>query len=367
MKPGTRASPGENDGKRAPVQGIGSKTMGAVRLAAVAGLLLLHGCAMFQPEPEVVESPSEIVAEPEPVVAAREPVPEPKPEPEPEPVRAPPPPQQVAIILSSREAAYEDVALELSKRLDNVAIYDLEDRSQPPVVAFGYINDSRTDAVVAIGLRAARSSVALAQVPVIFSQVFNYQDYNLVTDKSRGVSAIAPLDAQLDAWKRLDPTLARVGLIVGTGHDALLTEAEIAAQKHGVELQARVAASDQEVLFHFKRMIHEIDGFWLLPDNRILSPRVLMEMLQQANRHRVPVVVSNDGMLRMGAAISVSTVAADIAVAIMKVLEHIRAGEIDALPPLTQLSEVRVATNDAMMKSEVAADAADGDVDRARP
>jgi ABC-type uncharacterized transport system substrate-binding protein len=118
-------------------------------------------------------------------------------------------------------------------------------------------------------------------------------------------------------------------------------------------------------LYHFKRMIHEIDGFWLFPDNRILSPRVLQEVLQQANRRRVPVAVSNEGMLQMGAAISVSTVAADIAATIVNVLERVRAGEIRSLPPITQLSEVRVATNDALMKPEVAADASDRSADGA--
>lgn len=344
------------------MQRIGTTTRGVVRLAAVAGLLFLHGCALFETEPEPVEPAPEIVAAPEPVVVA----PEPEPEPEPRPVAPPPPPPpQVSIVLSSRQAAYEDVANELAARLENVAIYDLEDRSQPPVIAFRQINDSRTDAVIAIGLRAARSSVAMAQVPVIFSQVFNYQDHDLVTGNSRGVSPLPPLDAHLDAWKRLDPTLARVGMIVGPRHDSLREEAEIAAQKYGIELQIREAASDQETLYHFKRMIHEIDGFWLFPDNRILSPRVLTEMLQQANRRHVPVAVSNDAMLQMGAAISVSTVASDIAATIVKVLERIRAGDIDALPPLTQLSEVRVATNDALMKPEVAADNANGGGDGA--
>jgi hypothetical protein len=58
---------------------------------------------------------------PEPVVE----VPEPEPEPEPPVVRPAPPPRQVAIVLSSRQEAYEAVANELSERLDNVAIYDL--------------------------------------------------------------------------------------------------------------------------------------------------------------------------------------------------------------------------------------------------
>ena len=337
------------------MQRIGAKTMGVVRLATIAGVLLLNGCAYFEPQPEVVEPAPEVVDVPEPVTPP--PSPQPEPRPEPKPVAPPPPPQQVAIILSSRQPAYEDVANELSARLDNVAIYDLDDRSQPPVVAFRKINDSRTDAVVAIGLRAARSSVALAQVPVIFSQVVNYQDHGLVSDASRGVSALPPVDAHLAAWKKVDPTLARVGMIIGTGHDSLRAEVEIAAQNHGVELQIREAGSDQETLYHFKRMIHEIDGFWLFPDNRILSPRVLKEMLQQANLRHVPVAVSNDAMLKIGAAISVSTVTSDIAATIAKVLERIRAGDIDSLPPVTQLSEVRVVTNDALMKRSVAAEA----------
>jgi len=197
------------------VQGIDGKIRGAVRLASVVGLLLLHGCALLQPEPvpEVVGPAPEVVDIAEPVVE----VPEPAPEPQPRPVVPPPPPWQVAIVLSSRQPAYEDVASELSARLEDVAIYDLDDRSQPPVLALRQINDSRTDAVVAIGLRAARSSVAMSQVPVIFSQVFNYSDHGLVTGNSRGVSALPPLDAHLDAWKKLDPTLARVGMIIGSG------------------------------------------------------------------------------------------------------------------------------------------------------
>jgi ABC-type uncharacterized transport system substrate-binding protein len=306
------------------------------------------GCALLapEPEPEPVEPVPQVVEAPEPVVE----VPEPEPEPEPPVVKPAPPPRQVAIVLSSRQEAYEAVANELSERLDNVAIYDL---------AFRQINDSRTDAVVAIGLRAARSSVAMAQVPIVFTQVFNYQDYGLITESSRGVSALPPLDAHLDAWKKLDPTLARVGIIIGAGHESLRAEAEIAAQKHGVELRIQEAGSDQETLYHFKRMIHEIDGFWLFPDNRILSPRVLKEILEQANRRRVPVAVSNEGMLQLGAAISVSSIASDIAATIVRVLEQIRAGEIDSIPSVTQLSEVRVVTNDALLKPEIAAEAAE--------
>ena len=176
----------------------------------------------------------------------------------------------------------------------------------------------------------------MAESPVVFSQVFNHQAHNLLTKNSRGVAALAPLDAQIAAWKKIDPTVARIGVIVGEGHEQLITDAELAAEQHGVELRVHIAHSDQETLYIFRRMIRDIDGFWLFPDNRILSNRVLQQMLSDANRQHVPVVVPNESMLQIGAAMSISTVAADIAASIAKVLRRIQAGEIDQVPPITQ-------------------------------
>ena len=102
-------------------------------------------------------------------------------------------------------------------------------------------------------------------------------------------------------------------------------------------------------------MIRDIDGFWLFPDNRILSGRVLQQMLDEANRLRVPVAVPNESMLKMGATISMSTVASDIAETIVNIVREIQAGNLERVPPISQLSEIRVETNDAMMKSRAVA------------
>jgi ABC-type uncharacterized transport system substrate-binding protein len=333
------------------VQGVRATSRIRLYPGLIALAILSSACTYFetQPEPE----PVVVEPEPEPVVVVE---PAPEPEPPPPPKAKPRPLPEVAIVLTSRQPAYEDVANELGDRLEQVSIYDLSDKSQPPIAAFRLINDSNSGAVVAIGLRAAQSAISMARVPVIFSQVFNYEQHGLVTDNSRGVSALAPLDAHLSAWKKVDPALARVGMIIGAGHEDLVTEAQIAADGHGVELIVQRAGSDQETLYHFKRVVREIDGFWLFPDNRVLSPRVLRDMLAQANRHHVPVAVSHDAMLKMGAAISVSSVAADIASTIVDVLRRIEAGRIDDVPPLTGLSEVRVVTNDELLKRYLSAD-----------
>jgi ABC-type uncharacterized transport system substrate-binding protein len=258
----------------------------------------------------------------------------------------------VAIVLTGTQPAYADVANELTSRLEDYQIYDLSDRSQPPISVLRMINDGNSGAVIAIGLRAAQSSVAMSESPVVFGQVFNYQDHELLTGNSRGVAALAPLDAQIAAWKEIDPTLARIGAIVGEGHEDLIEEAKRAAESHGVDLRIQTTRSDQETLYFFRRMIRDIDGFWLFPDNRVLSGRVLQQMLTEANQQQVPVNVPSESMLPMGATISMTTVAADIAETMIKLIQQIREGKLNLIPPITQLSEIRVVTNDAIQVVE---------------
>ncbi len=334
------------------MQGTGNLKRTLIRIAIGAGIVCLSGCGIFIPNKYEAKPDPEVVARPPELVIKRLPAPQPAPPPKVlAPVKPLPP---VAIVLSSRQPAYKDVANELGKHLENYAIFDLSDKSQSPVALFGLINDSDSKAVIAIGLRAARASVAMAEAPVIFSQVFNHQEHGLLTENSRGVSALAPFDAQIAAWKKVDPTIRRVGAIIGEGHEDLMAEAESAAKRHAVELRIYTASSDQETLYLFKRMVREIDGFWLFPDNRILSARVLQQMIAQANRHNVPVAVSNESMLSLGATISVSTVASDIAATVIEIIRQIDSGHIERVPPLSGLSKARVVTNEALLKQPAA-------------
>jgi len=308
--------------------------------AALLATLALSGCSVFAPEPQpavvpdVVTVPAKV--DPPQVVKL--------PSPTPTPAKLPP----VAVVLTNSQPAFLDVANALADHLDDIEMFDLSDSSQPPVSVLRLINDSDSGVVVAIGLRAAKSSVSMSNTPVIFSQVFNHQDHRLLTSNSRGVSPLAPLDAQLAAWKEVEPTLSRVGIILGAGHDTLIAEAQAAAQKHKVELHVRIAHSDQETLYLFRRMVQDIDGFWLFPDNRVLSARSLQEILEMARLGQVAVAVPNESMLAMGATISIATQAQDIAATIAGVIRKIQSEGLKNVPAISPLSAIRVVTRDGV-------------------
>jgi ABC-type uncharacterized transport system substrate-binding protein len=75
-------------------------------------------------------------------------------------------------------------------------------------------------------------------------------------------------------------------------------------------------------------------------------------MLDDANRQQVPVTVPSESMLKLGATLSIATVAEDIARTIVKVIREIKSGRLEGLPPITQLSEIRVETNGAIQVVE---------------
>lgn len=308
--------------------------------------LLQVGCALNSQQDEpVIDEISLLGPMPDrraeiPIVPPSSPLPTPR-----APAKALPPPPAVAIVLSGRQPAYDDVATELARRLKNYEIYDLSDKSQPAETAFSLINDSDSGAVIAIGLDASSAAIALSSVPVVYCQVFNYRSNQLVTANSKGIAAVAPLDAQLAAWKESFPDVNRIGAIIGEDHDDIISEAQAAADRHGVLLTVQVARNDQEAQYQFRRMVGEIDGFWLFPDSRVLSTRSLQEMLAQAQKRHVSVAVTNDSMMPLGANISLSAVAANIAETVVDVLRRIEAGQISRIPDISPLSAIQVATH----------------------
>lgn len=334
----------------------GPVRMLVVRLSLFLLLIILSGCSMFIPAPPepVATTDPEPVPEPEPTFE-----PAPEPEPEPPPIVAPEPavpaePQNikplVAVVISDRTPAYVDVSNALDRYLDHHEIYDLSDRSMTPQEAFTAIGESGAIAVVAIGLSAAREAGKYSSVPVVVGQVFNVNDGELLSGEMKAVAVLPPIEMQIEVWRELDPALKNVGAILGPGHDDLIAETDRAMSEKGINFHYAIAESDRETLYLFNRLVRDIDGFILFPDNRILSRSVLGEMMSYASRHRVQVAVFNEPLLAHGATFSTGSVTSDIAATITRVLEEIIDGNIDHVPPVTGLTDIDIRTNPAALR-----------------
>ena len=255
--------------------------------------------------------------------------------------------REVAILFNDAPG-YAEVAAQLTKLLPSetyrLTLADVEaDNSR------GLLSALRAKPglfVVAIGLPAARIARDQLNAPIVFAQVFNHQELLVPGRAIRGITAMPPLDLLVQDWKKLDPKLQRLGLIASERHSSLFAEAELAAQATAITIKRSISDSDRETLYLFKRLAPQIDGLLLFPDDRILSPTVLRELLSYAVSHGVRVCVFSDALLSWGALLSASPTPENIALTVRRVLDEVMAGNTDTVPPLTPLSELGLRINE---------------------
>jgi len=175
------------------------------------------------------------------------------------------------------------------------------------------IKTAQHQQVVAIGLAAAKSAAQLIQIPVIFCQVYNYQDHGLVNEYIKGVSLIPSVNQQLLIWKAILPDLKQVGVITGSGNQPFIESTIKNALAHNIAITSRTVSNDKEMWAEFRRLTPQVDAFWLLPDNRILSKRTLRNIINYSSKHETPLFTINGLLLPAGAVISSTQIGDDIA------------------------------------------------------
>jgi ABC-type uncharacterized transport system substrate-binding protein len=290
--------------------------------------VLLSSCAVVDKLP--------VFSKPDPVSESR------TQKPPPSPKKLP----RVTILQSNDVPAYTGITDELVAQLpESPAVINLQGVSPSSAEIIEKLKQYGNRHVVAIGPLAAQAARQHTAGQVIFCQVFNYLDLGLTSAHMQGVSMLPPAELQFRAWKNLDPELQRVGVITGRDHEAMIAEARKAAQHHGIDLIHRVVQSDKEMLYAFKRLTPEIQGLWLVPDDRVLSRRVLRNIMDYSVKHHGQVVVFHPGLLPLGGLMSVGSVDSDVAEQVIAALRDASRRSKSPAAALLPLKKIRVEIN----------------------
>ncbi len=224
-------------------------------------------------------------------------------------------PLNVAIIISqdieNHHIIYHKLEELITDKKGSVTPFYLYQQSTTDIIE--QIKEAQHLQIVAIGLEAAKAASSLSRIPVIFCQIYNYQDHNLVNEYIKGVSLIPSLEQQFQAWKTVFPQLKTVGFITGRGKQPLIDSALKTAATYDITLINHTVNNDKEMWGEFRRLTPQVDAFWLLPDNRILSKRTLRSIVSYSTKHTTPLFTINGLLLQAGAVISSSQVDDDIA------------------------------------------------------
>jgi ABC-type uncharacterized transport system substrate-binding protein len=254
----------------------------------------------------------------------------------------------IAILMSDRSPAFVGVQREIEKRYSHrIENHYLGGNETANSAVQKKIQSSDIPLVVSIGLPAARVARELSGKHVVFCQVFNYEDTDLVTSWMKGVAATPPVDEQFRVWKQLSPRLKKVGVITGKNLRGLMEEAQAAARENGLELIHVEVRSDKETLYAYKELVPKIQGLWLVPDNRVLSREVIRDVIAHSVRAGKQVAVFSHQLLALGGLVSSESGYADIA---EQVLERLKQAHKDTGAPIAPLARATIRINTVMAK-----------------
>jgi hypothetical protein len=307
---------------------------------AIMVFTLVTACSRPEVKPEPVAPP----------VVKQEPV---KPGPSPKKVHTPPPLPPVVILVSEPIPAYQQVAEELEKLLPRRStIVYLSPEAKARTQLSPHLKNPEYQQFVAIGLSAATEAKALtgSEDELIFCQVFNYQEYDLVGPRAKGVGSLPGTAAMFSTWSKMSPALKSVGVVTGPGLEEVIAAASSEASSYGIQLHHRVVNTDKEMLFEYKQMAPLLQGLWLLPDNRVLSGRIIKEVMSFSVRNSKQVAVFNDDILRLGGLLSVTTRPEEIAAKVVQRLQEASKGKGVPGPDLLLLQEGDIQVNAIVAK-----------------
>ncbi len=300
------------------------------RVIAILASLPLHGCAQPPQSDVTIPEPKEAA----PVHVAKKIL-----------------PPQVVILVSEDIPAYSGVANALSKLLGKRATVQYLSTSQlANIKTVSVLKDEEHTQIVSIGLNAAIAAKTLTNKQVVFCQVYNYQDYALLSPKHKGVSMMPSFGKTFSTWRMLSQNAIDIGVISGPGFDEVMQTAKIAARFQGFRLHHETVNSDKEYQYAYKKMSKTVQGYWLLPDNRVLSENILRDIMTYSVRNSKQVAVFSEELLKLGGLFSVQSNYRDIAQQVLDRLEQAQLKDTIPGQDIVYLEQLELRINSVMAK-----------------
>lgn len=260
-------------------------------------------------------------------------------------------PGKVVIILSDSLPAFTEISRSLSAKLGKRAIvYDLKGDLSRGKKILDNVRKLKKKQVVSIGLLASKVANILTDTQVIFCQVFNYEDLKLIKPSMKGVS-ISPNHAFIfNLWKKIDPTLKNVAVVTGSNKESLINPAIRVAKRYGITLTHEVVKTDLDLIYAIKHLPPHVKGIWLLPDNRVLSVRVIRDLMNYSVKHGKQVAVLQTELLKLGALFSTHSKTKEVVRQTLKRLKKSSGKKRIPGPALQMLRTSKISINSKIAK-----------------
>lgn len=147
-------------------------------------------------------------------------------------------------------------------------------------IAQKFVSDE-VDLIYAIATPAAQSSKqATSEIPVLFSAVTDPVASELIASMDNpggnvtGTSDATPMKEQLSMFKKLDPSISKIGILFNTSEsnsEIQVAQAKAMAGELGLEIVEMGISNINDIPQAMDSLLKDIDGFYAITDNMVAS------------------------------------------------------------------------------------------------
>ena len=203
------------------------------------------------------------------------------------------------------------------------------------------------DLVLAVGLKAALSAkLELVDTPTLFCLVLNPESHGLPGPKMAGILMQISPSSQLASIQTLAPRVHRIGLLYDDDRTKdFVNEARRLARRAGLELIATPVHGSSEVPRALRALLPQIDLFWLIQDQTVVTEDSLSFILATTLESKIPVFGFSPTLVQQGALGALAVNAWDIGIQAGRLGAAILRGESMPRPALQAPHKPQLAIN----------------------
>jgi ABC-type uncharacterized transport system substrate-binding protein len=234
--------------------------------------------------------------------------------------------KSVAILLARMTPDYQIIVDTIEERFAGKAqVYILNDSTDSPDVIVSSIQSSSHRYVAAIGEFATKQALKLEGKHIAFAEVFTF-DNTMLEKGMVGVSMLPNPDKLFLAWKTINPELESVAILTGPDCEDQIKLIRESAKRYKIQLVHREVNNDKEMLYQGEKLIASVQGYWMLPDHRVLSRRAMKDFMSLSLKKSKQVVVFNRQLLDYGGLIYIEATPEDIGTKLAEQLNNSEEG-----------------------------------------
>ncbi len=213
----------------------------------------------------------------------------------------------VAVIISRKVRPYLKVAEGIAKGADlapDAVDQFIMDESGRRDILPETLKKGKYGMIVAVGPEAAglvwQSGPPL--VPRLYAAVLDPHAIGGMDTTACGISLRIPVQTQLKMIHQTFPAFKRIGLLFDPTYNAWFYEsASVAAKGLGLEIVPIDVTARKKIPTALKAGIKHVDAVWMIPDQTIISEKIIHYVIRQGLYHNIGVIGYNSFFIRSGA------------------------------------------------------------------